>query len=132
MQTKLLKDEYPIFTMILAKTATSMPNISAIIAHFQEKISEHPVATYIGIFDHYRHTASLEDGHIEPKILDAQNILCCFGKDLSNAEVLAVRPRSIAIVEYQDNYVISFLKAPNPAANEAMLKWVKVLQDLSV
>ncbi len=129
MQAKLLKDEYPIFTITLAKTATSMPNISAIITHFQEKISEHPVATYIGIFDHYRHTAALEDGHIDPKILDAQNILCCFGKDLKDPEVLAVRPRSIAIVEYQDEYVISFLKAPNPAANEAMTKWTKALQD---
>ncbi len=127
MQTKILNDDYPIYTTTLQKSDTTLPNITAIITHFQEKITKHPVAVYIGIFDHYSHTASLKEGHIAPEILDAQNILCCFGKDLSNAEIVAVRPRSIAVVERQDDYVISFLKAPNPAANEAMEKWVKAL-----
>ena len=130
MQTKLFKDEYPIYTMTLKKNETSMPNMSALIAHFQTKIQEHPVAIYIGIFDHYRHTSSLKDGVIDPKILDAQNILCCFGKSLEKAEVLAVRPRAIGIAEYQDSYIISFLKAPNPAANDAMVTWVTSLKDL--
>ena len=130
MQTKLFKDEYPIYTMTLKKNETSMPSISALITHFQTKIQEHPVAVYIGIFDHYRHTSSLQDGVIDTKLLDAQNILCCFGKNLENAEMLAVRPRSIGIAEYQDSYVISFLKAPNPAANDAMSAWTTSLKDL--
>jgi len=127
MEAKNFKGEYPIYTKSIKKSDISMPNINAIIAHFQNKIMEHPVATFIGMFDHYRHTESLKDGVIDPHILDAQEILCCFGKDLSNPEVLAIRPRSIGIVERQDDYVISFLKAPNPAANDAMLNWVKAL-----
>ena len=63
-------------------------------------------------------------------MLDAQNVLCCFGKSLEKAEVLAIRPRSIGIAEYQDTYIISFLKAPNPAANDAMVSWVHALKDL--
>jgi len=130
MQTKLFKDEYPIYTMTLKKVETSMPSISAVIEHFQTKIQEHPVAVYIGIFDHFRHTTSLQDGVIDAKILDAQNVLCCFGKSLESAEMLAIRPRSIGIAEYQDSYVISFLKAPNPAANDAMSAWTTSLKDL--
>ena len=130
MQTKLFKDEYPIYTMTLKKEETSMPSISALITHFQSKIQEHPFAIYIGIFDHYRHTTSIQDGVIDAKMLDAQNILCCFGKNLENAEVLAVRPRSIGIAEYQDKYIISFLKAPNPAATDDMVAWTQALKDL--
>jgi hypothetical protein len=81
----------------------------------------HPVAIYIGLFDHYGHTASLENGTISPEIIDAKNILFCFGKELPAAEILAVRPRSIGIAEHKDDFVISFLKAPNPAANETMV-----------
>jgi len=129
METKLFKDEYPIHTMTLKKVDTTMPNINAVIEHFQNKIMEHPIATFIGMFDHYRHTESLEDGFIDPHILDAQEVLCCFGKDLSNPEVLAVRPRAIGIVERQDDYVISFMKAPKPAVNEAMISWTMSLKD---
>jgi len=129
MQTKLFKDEYPIYTTTLKKSETTMPNMSALILHYQTKIQEHPVATYIGVFDHFRHTSSLEDGVISADILDAQNVLCCFGKNLENAEVMAVRPRSIGIVERQDEYIISFLKAPNPAANDAMVAWTEALAD---
>ena len=130
MQAKQFKNEYPIYTMTLKKSDTSMPNVGAVIEHFQNKIMEHPVATFIGMFDHYRHTDALKDGVIDPSILDAQEIICCFGKELVNPEVLAVRPRAIGIVERQDDYVISFLKAPNPNANETMVAWVESLQDL--
>lgn len=130
MQTKLFKDEYPIYVMTLKKSETSMPNIQSILTHFETKIKEHPFAAYIGMFDHYKHTNAIEDGVVSPHILDAQEILCCFGKDLSNPEVLAVRPRAIGIAELQDEYVISFLKAPNPAATEAMVSWTTSLKDL--
>ena len=130
MQTSLFDNEYPINTLTLQKSDTSMPNIEAILTHFETKVKAHPVATYIGIFNHYKHTNALQDGVIEPHILDARNILFCFGKALLDPEVLAVRPRSIGVAELQDAYVISFLKAPNPAAQEAMEQWVMSLQDL--
>ena len=130
MEFKQLKGEYPIYTMTLQKSATSLSDVNALITYFTQKVQAHPVATFIGIFDHYSHTSALEDGHVDPKILDAKNFICCFGKDLSDPEVLAVRPRAIGIVEYQDAYVISFLKAPNPAANDAMMTWTTSLKDL--
>lgn len=130
MQTKQFKDEYPIYTMTLKKSETSMPDIQSILTHYESKINEHPFATYIGVFDHYTHTNSIDGGVVAPHILDAQEVLCCFGKDLSNPEVLAVRPRAIGIAELQDEYIISFLKAPNPAATQAMLSWTTSLKDL--
>jgi len=123
------KDDYPIFTMTLAKNKTSLKTVGDILEQLRSKIEMHPVATYIGLFNHYAHTASLNEGEISPEIIDAQNILFCFGKELLVPEVLAVRPRSIGIAERKDDFVISFLKAPNPAANEAMTTWTESLRD---
>ena len=49
----------------------------------------------------------------------------CFGKQLPNAAMLALRPRSIGVLEYKDTFVVSFMDAPNPQAHEAMVTWVK-------
>ena len=130
MQEFLFKDEYPIFSMTLNKSKTSLRSVDEILNALRSKIKAHPVATYIGLFDHYRHTSSLDNGEISSEIIDAQNILFCFGKELLVPEILAVRPRSIGIAERKDDFVLSFLKAPNPAANEAMTAWVKSLYDL--
>ena len=129
MQKLLFKDEYPIFTMTLNKSETRHIDTSAILTELQANIDAHSVATYIGLFDHYKHTSCLESGHVANDIVDAKNILFCFGKELLVPEVLALRPRSIGIVERGEDFVVSFLKAPNPTANEAMIKWVKALQN---
>ena len=130
MQELLFKDEYPIFTMTLKKSATSFSTAKEIIDALQAKIIAHPVATYIGLFDHYEHTSGLQSGNISSEILDAQNILFCFGKELVVPEVLAIRPRSIGIAERKDDFVLSFLKAPNSTANDAMTKWTESLHNL--
>ena len=124
------KDEYPVYTHTIPKGQTSLTNVGEILAQLKTKIEAHPIATYVGLFDHYEHTSCLENGEIAPTIIDAKNILFCFGKELLVPEVLAVRPRSIGIAEQKDDFVFSFLKAPNPAANEAMIAWVEALQDL--
>jgi len=130
MQQELFNQEYPIYTTTLSKEMTNHKNISEILTALQVKIDAHPVATYIGLFNHYEHTRSLgEDGEIDDAILDAQNIICCFGKSLMDPKMLAVRPRSIGVAELQNVFVISFLKAPNPAANQAMEKWIKSLHN---
>jgi hypothetical protein len=49
----------------------------------------------------------------------------CFGKELPVAQLAAVRPRSIAIVEEADKFTITFMDAPNPQAHDAMGNWVK-------
>lgn len=130
MHELLFKDEYPIFTMTLQKNETTYTTVQGILDALQAKIEAHPVATYVGLFNHYDHTSCLESGEVSSEIIDAQNILFCFGKELLVPEILAVRPRSIGIAERSSDFVLSFLKAPNPAANEAMIKWVESLRDL--
>ena len=129
MQELPFKEEYPIYTMTLKKSKTTLRSVDEILNALLSKIKSHPVATYIGLFDHYKHTSCLNSGEISSEIVDAKNILFCFGKELQVPEILALRPRSIGIAEQKDKFVLSFLKAPNPAANEAMTVWVNSLND---
>jgi len=122
-------EKYPVFTIEIDKNETSYTNIDEIFAFLRSQIEAHPIATYIGEFDHYAHTSSLEEGKISEEIKAAKNIICCFGKVLPKPEVLAVRPRAIGAAEMADRFVVSFLEAPNPDANTAMEKWVKSLAD---
>jgi hypothetical protein len=128
MKEQLFKEKYPIHTVEMQKAQMTMTDMASIVEHFKAKIEAHPVATYIGIFDHYTHTVSLEDGSVHSDIIDAKNVLCCFGKELPSPEMLAVRPRAFGIAEKADAFIISFLEAPNPAANEAMIAWTKALE----
>lgn len=125
MKQIIVMEKYPVFTLEISKQECSYESVDAILAYLKEKIEAHPIATYIGEFDHYSHTASLEAGSIAEDIKDAKNIICCFGKVLPKPEVLAVRPRAIGVAQMSDSFVISFLEAPNPDANSAMESWVK-------
>ena len=120
-------EKYPVFTLEIKKSETAYETIDAIFAYIKEQIEAHPIATYIGEFDHYAHTTSLSEGKVAEGIIAAKNLICCFGKVLPKPEVLAVRPRSIGVAEYEEHFVISFMEAPNPEANSAMEKWVKDL-----
>jgi len=123
-------EKYPVYTAEIQKSETSYQNIDEILAYLKAKVEAHPVATYIGEFDHYGHTSSLESGEISEDINNAKNFICCFGKSLPKPEVLAVRPRSIGIAEMENSFVISFLEAPNPDANAAMEQWAKGIANL--
>ena len=125
MKQITVMEKYPVYTIQIDKSETSYQSVDEILAYLKEQVDAHPIATYIGQFDHYGHTASLEVGEIAEDIKDAKNLICCFGKVLPKPEVLAVRPRSIGVAEMKDSFVISFLEAPNPDANTAMEKWVK-------
>ncbi len=46
---------------------------------------------------------------------------------LPSADPMSVRPRSIGVTEFADKFVVNFMEAPNPIANEAMDSWVKIL-----
>ncbi len=129
MKQTLLMEKYPVFVLEIAKSETDKKNTDEILDYLKEKIDTHPVATFIAIFDHYSHTKSLPEGKIAEGIIDAKDIIFCFGKELPKPEVLGVRPRSIGIAEFADKFVISFLEAPNPVANEAMESWVKGLKE---
>lgn len=125
MKQITVMEKYPVFTIEIAKNETTYRNIDEILAYLKSQIEAHPVATYIGEFDHYTHTKNLEVGEVSENIKDAKNIICCFGKVLPKPEVLAVRPRAIGVAELAESFVISFLEAPNPDANAAMEKWTK-------
>lgn len=125
MKQITVMEKYPVFTLEITKKETSYASVDEILAYLKAQIDAHPIAAYIGEFDHYNHTCNLEVGEISPEIKDAKNIICCFGKALPKAEVLAVRPRSIGVAELDESFVLSFLEAPNPDANKAMENWVK-------
>jgi len=125
MKQVTVMEKYPVFTIELNKNETSYKNIDEILNYIKSKIEAHPIATYIGEFNHYEHTNSLKEGKISEDIKDAKNIICCFGKALPKPEILAVRPRAIGVAEMADSFVVSFLEAPNPEANAAMEAWVK-------
>ena len=117
--------KYPVNELIIQKNEIKHTTIDEILNELKEKINAHPVATYISIFDHYTHTKGLDEGEIHKEILDAKNIIFCFGKQLPNASMLALRPRSIGVLEYRDSFVLSFMDAPNPQAHESMVTWVE-------
>ena len=121
MKLSLFQEKYPVFTAELSKNEATGTSVDAIIDFFK--------AVYIGVFDHYTHTKSLPDGEIAPEILDAKNLIFCFGTKLPNPGVLAVRPRSIGIAELADKFIITFMEAPMPMANQAMESWVKALKN---
>ena len=129
MNQTLLHEKYPIYILELGKQETSLKSVDEIISYYAGKIDAHPVATRIGIFDHYAHTSAIPEGCISDEILAAKNIVFCFGKDIMNPKVLAIRPKSIGVAELANSFVISFLEAPNPAANEAMETWTLALKD---
>ncbi len=129
MKQTVLMEKYPVFELDLPKAETRFTNVDEIIAHLKEKVDAHPVATYIATFDHYSHTKGLPDGQVADTIQDAKLIVFCFGVSLPNPHVLAVRPRSIAVADLGDKFVINFLEPPMPVATQAMEAWVKGLRN---
>lgn len=127
MKQALLQEKYPVYVLEVGKAETPYADLEAVMGYLKGCIDAHKVAAYIAEFDHFAHTRSLSEGEIGPGIIGAKNIVFCFGIKLPKPEMLAVRPRSIGVAEYEDKFVISFLEAPMPTANEAMEVWVKGL-----
>ena len=127
MKQITVMEKYPVFTIEITKEETTYVNVDEVIAYLKSQIDAHPVAVYIGVFDHYAHTSSLDVGEIAENIKDAKNLICCFGKALPKPEVMAVRPRAFGVADMGESFVISFMEAPNPDANAAMVNWVKAI-----
>jgi hypothetical protein len=125
MQSMTVKDTYPIQAAIIEKDEARFSDTDSIIAYLRKTIEAHPVATYIATFDHYTHTKNLPEHIMDEKIVDVKLIVFCFGKELPIPQMAAVRPRSIAVVEEEDRFTVSFLDAPNPQTHDAMIKWVQ-------
>ena len=123
MQKSIFKEKYFLFSLRIEKREVLYRNVDEIIEYFKEQITKHTTARFLCVFDHYKHTESLKDGVIAPQIKEAKNICLCFGKKLESAEMLAVRPRSIGICDIGEEFVISFMEAPNFIANDTMESW---------
>ena len=121
-------EKYPLYSLQVEKSETGKQSVEEIIEYFRQRIDEHPIARFIAVFDHYSHTRGLEEGFIDEEILDARDIIFCFGLAIPTPEVMAVRPRSIGIVERENDFVISFMEAPMPMANSAMESWARGLK----
>jgi hypothetical protein len=127
VEQRIIQERYPVFILDIPKSETDFVSVDAMIAHFRVLIEAHRCARFIGIFDHFAHTKALADGEIAEGILDARNVVFCFGMAIPNPEILALRPRSIGIAELTDRFVVSFLEAPMPVANSAMEAWARAL-----
>ncbi len=125
MKKTTLMDKYPVFSLKIAKDETTFTTVSEIIIYLKDKIDNHPIATYITLFNHYEHTANLADSEINPDIKDAQNLIFCFGKKIPDTKILAVRPRSFGVSELEDSFEIDFLEVPNKQLHEVMEEWAK-------
>lgn len=123
MEQRVFYATYPVFVLRVRKSETDLTGVDAIAAHFRSRIEDHRCARFIAVFDHYAHTRSLSEGEIAEEILDAKNVVFCFGVSIPDPEILALRPRSIGIAELRDAFVVSFLETPMPLVNSAMEAW---------
>ncbi|HZJ81167.1 MAG TPA: hypothetical protein VFC95_00555 [Guyparkeria sp.] len=128
MEKIQLQDQYPVFMTEINKTETSYQTVAEIVAYLKDRIAENERVQYIGEFDHFAHTKRIE-GEIAPDIQAATNVIFCFGFALPNPQVMAVRPRSIGIVDLGDRFSVSFMEAPMKPANDAMLAWAEGLRN---
>ncbi|WP_456386304.1 DUF6858 family protein [Profundibacter sp.] len=128
MKQSILMEKYPTFDLEIPKSETSHTSVDEILSALKLDIDAHPKVAYIGIFDHLGHTKSI-DGEIAAAIIDAKNIIFCFGMKLPNPHVMAVRPRSIGVTDMGNHFHITFMEPPMPLATNAMESWCKALAD---
>jgi len=126
MQQKIFKEKYPIFSLEFTKKESKFDSVPAILDFLHSLVEAHPKAVNIARFDHFSHTKSI-GGDIGEGIADAQNLILCFGMQLPSADPVAVRPRSIGVTDMGNSFIVNFMEAPNPVANDTMEAWVKQL-----
>ncbi len=125
MKHQLIDRVYSVFSKEIPKEQSLFSSVDEIETHLKERIDTHPVAGYITTFDHYTHTASLDNGRIPAHIKASINVLFCFGIAIPSPEYMAVKPMSIAVVETENSFVLSFEQAPAPSLNRIMQSWIE-------
>jgi hypothetical protein len=128
MKKTIFREKYPVYTLEIYKNETTYKTVQEIIAYLKNIIDNHKIAQFISIFDNYAHTLSL-DGEINPNIKGATNIIFCFGLAIPNTKILAIRPRSIGVVELENSFAIEFLEAPKEELNNMMENWAKLIKN---
>jgi len=129
MNKTMLLDKYPVFTTEIAKSDTECLNVDDVLARLYDRIEAHPIASYVGEFDHHGHVAAQAEGEIAEGIQGAKHILFCVANAILNPLIGAVRPRAISVTEMADRFVISYLEAPKEKANTVMAEWVGSLKN---
>ena len=119
-------DKYPVYSLDLSKSEMKVSKTKDVVEFLKEKIEKHPIAKFIAVFDHYSHTKALGGVMVEG-LLDAQNIVFCFGQAIPSTKMLAVRPRSIGVCEFEDRFIIDFMEPPKEELYAVMEEWVKEL-----
>ncbi|MDT8338049.1 MAG: hypothetical protein RQ763_02485 [Sulfurimonas sp.] len=127
MKKTILMQKYPVYSLELSKEDIKVSSADEAVEYFKEKIINHPIAEFITIFDHYSHTKKL-GGEMIDGLLDAKNIVFCFGQAIPTTKMLALRPRSIGICEFEDKIVIDFMEAPKEEMHTLMENWAKGLK----
>ena len=128
MKQHHFQEKYPISEVLVMKSETTCLDTAAVVAYFEAHIHAADKAVYIATFNHFAHTKVI-GGEIAENILNAFNVIFCFGHALPNAHVMAVRPRSIGITEFTDRFSITFMDAPMKPANDAMQSWALGLRN---
>jgi len=126
MTRSILLDTHPMYAISILKSEMALNTIPEIIDYFKGKIEENPEAVFITVFDHYAHTQEL-NGEIMEGLINAQNLIFCFGHTIKNIDILAFRPKSIAIAETEESFTFEFLETPRPEVNAWMTSWIKGL-----
>ena len=124
METKIIMDTYPVQMKTFTKMDMTLNSVEKLIQYFISKIDADPMAVHIATFDHYAHTKD-HNGEISPDILDAKNIIFCFGPKLLKPVAVGLRPRSIGIVDLGDKLQVNFMSPPAAPIREKMTKWVE-------
>jgi hypothetical protein len=128
MEKLNVKDKYPVMNLTLKKSELVHDTVDSIIEYYKEKIEANPTAKFIAIFDHYDHTVSLPEHEVAEGIVDAKNIVFCFGQKIPSPMIVGLRPRSIGITDCGDVMHINFLEVPMPPLNELMIEWTNALK----
>jgi len=121
----LFNGKFPVYSVDLPKNK-QQSDLGTLVAHLKTKIQSHPIACHIADFDHYNHTKRA-GGEIPNGMINATNLIFCFGPKIEDGKMMAVRPRSFGIAEFEHHFSISFLEAPSEIANQTMMEWVQSL-----
>ena len=128
MEQTHFNEKYPVYEARIEKSETTATSCNEMLERLKADVAADERTKFIGEFDHVAHTRDI-GGEVAEGILAAGHVVFCFGMKLPNARVMAVRPRSIAVTEFDDHFIVNFLEPPVPVATEAMEGWVKALRD---
>ena len=126
MTKSIFKDKFPINSIEINKNKTTFKSANEIAIYFQNKITQHPVAKNISIFDNFEHTSNI-NGAIQDGIISAFVVIFCVGKEIPSAKILALRPRAFGITEFENSFSIDFMDAPSDNLTDVMSAWTKEL-----